>query len=140
MVIKVKKIQDEAKIPNIAYKGDAGADLYAIADIKIKPSERVNIGIGLAMEIPFGYVGLIWDKSGLAAKHGIHTLAGVVDAGYRGEIHVTLLNTSNKSYQIKKGDKIAQILIQAISQPQFVVAERLNETSRGAGTKGSSGK
>ncbi len=94
----------------------------------------------IAMEIPDGHVGLIWDKSGLSTKHGLKTLAGVVDAGYRGEISIAMANVGNEPYTFKKGEKIAQMLIQKVEQAEFTEVEELSETSRGAGGFGSTGR
>lgn len=140
MILKVKKLCKNSKIPIYAYRGDAGMDLFCVKDFKIKPLERINIGVGLILEIPPGYAGLVWDKSGLSVIHGIHILSGVVDAGFRGELHVTLYNTSDKIYKFKAGDKVAQILIQKVEHPTIKVVKKLSLSERGAKTKGSSGR
>jgi dUTP pyrophosphatase len=140
MILKIKKLHNDAKIPRYAYAGDAGMDLFCVENHLIKSQERLNIPTGIAMEIPKGHVGLIWDKSGLAAKNGIHCLAGVIDSGYRGEIILTLLNTSKNDYKIKKGDKICQLLIQEIFQPKIKLVQKLTNTDRGIKKHGSSGK
>jgi len=138
--IKIKKINPEAKIPSYAHPGDAGLDLYSCEDYLLKPQERHTFLIGISTEIPFGYVGLIRDKSGLAAKHGLTVLAGVIDSNYRGEYGVVLLNIGDKPYQIRKGDKIAQLLIQKIENVEMEEVNELSETLRGEGGFGSSGR
>ncbi|MFA5023210.1 MAG: dUTP diphosphatase [Candidatus Paceibacterota bacterium] len=140
MKIKIKKLDPEAKIPNYAHHGDAGMDFFALEEIILKPGERTKIKTGVAMEIPFGYVGLLWDKSGLSTSQGLKTLAGVVDAGYRGEVQIGMINLSAETYTIKKHDKVAQMLIQPIEMPELEESEELSDTSRGAGGFGSTGK
>jgi len=139
MKIQIKKLHPAAKLPNYAHPGDAGMDLYAVVDGVIAPGERMQVPLGIAMAIPFGYVGLIWDKSGLSHKSGLKTLGGVVDAGYRGEVMVGVVNTSGTSYTFKAGDKVAQMLIQKVEQPTLVETEVLDETVRGDGAFGSTG-
>ena len=139
MKIKIKKLNPEAIVPSYAHKGDAGMDLYSVEDLILKPKHRVAVKTGISFEMSKGYVALIWDKSGVALKTGIKTMAGVIDSGYRGEIKVVLNNLSSKNYEIKKGQKIAQVLIQKVENPKIEIIEELNKTSRGAGGFGSSG-
>lgn len=139
MQLKIKKLTPEAIIPQAQRPGDAGLDLYSVEDYKLKPSERHTFKTGIALEIPIDYVGLVWDRSGLAAKHGLTSLAGVIDSNYRGEILITILNTSNEIYNVKKGDRIAQLLIQKYENVEFVETEELSESVRGANWSGSSG-
>lgn len=139
MIIKIQKIDFSAKIPNYANKNDAGLDLYSVEDLIIKPNGRMAIRTGVKMEIPDGYVGLVWDKSGLAMKNGIKTMAGVIDSGYRGEIKVVLINLSNQDFEIKKGMKIAQMLIQKIEHPEIEEVKELSESDRGGNGFGSTG-
>lgn len=140
MKILIKKTHPDAITPKFAHESDAGLDFYAIKDKIINPGERVKLPTGIAMELPIGYVALIWDKSGLAAKHGIKTMGGVGDCSYRGEYHIILLNTSNEPYVVKKGDKIAQFLIQKVENPEIIEVEELSNTKRGKGGFGSTGK
>jgi len=140
MQIKIKKLNPEVKIPTYSHPGDAGADLYSLEDCTLKPGQRHSFGLGFSMEMPEGYAALFWDKSGLAAKYGLHCLAGVMDYGYRGEYTLVLHNTSPEPYQIKKGDKIAQMLIQPIEIVEFVETDELSPTSRKDGAWGSTGK
>jgi len=127
-------------LPVYANKGDAGMDVFSLEDKELKPGERYLFKLGFAMEIPEGYVGLFWDKSGIASKYGIHTLAGVIDSVYRGEFGVVMLNTGDESYEFKKGDKLAQLLIQPIASPELEEVEELSDTHRGEGGFGSTGK
>jgi dUTP pyrophosphatase len=140
MKIKVKKLNPEAKIPNYSHPGDAGMDFCTIEEVTIEPGCAGTLPTGISMEIPDGYVGLVWEKSGLAFKHGIQLLGGVIDAGYRGEIRMRAYNISDVSYTFKKGDRTSQMLIQKVESPEFVEVENLDETSRGEGREGSTGK
>ena len=139
MKLRIKKLHPEAKLPTYANPGDAGMDMYAIARQVIEPGQTTLVSTGIAMELPVGSVGLIWDKSGIATKHAMKTLAGVVDEGYRGEIKVGLINLSQKAYTIEPGDKVAQMLVQLVHQPEIEEISELSETQRGDGGFGSSG-
>jgi len=138
MKVKIKKLREDARIPEYAHEGDAGMDLFSCEDCIILPKHRQVISTGIAMEIPKGYVGLIWDKSGIA-KNGITTISGVGDSGYRGEYKVVLLNVSSKPYVVKKGQKIAQMLIQKVESPKLVEVKEISDTERGVGGFGSTG-
>lgn len=139
--MNIKKLHPDAIIPTRANPTDAGFDLYALDDSVAWPRKRVLVPTGIAMAIPEGHVGLIWPRSGLAVKHGIDVLAGVVDSGYHGEIKVLLQNTDpDLVHKIHKGDRIAQILIQPIVTPELVEVDDLGETGRGADGFGSTGK
>jgi dUTP pyrophosphatase len=140
MKIKVKKLHPEAKLPEYAHPGDAGMDIFSLEDYELNPGERHMFKTGISIAIPRGYVALIWDKSGLASRYGISTLGGVIDADYRGEYKIVLLNTSDKSYNIKKGDKIAQVIIQPVVEAETEEVEDLDQTDRGSGSFGSTGK
>lgn len=140
MELNILKLKEGAKIPTFAHQGDAGADLYAVEETTITPNSRGLVPTGIAMEIPEGYVGLVWDKSGLAVKAGITTLAGVIDAGYRGEISIAIFNTTSEPYVFHLGDKVAQILIQKIEHPTFIQVDALTDTSRSDGRFGSTGR
>jgi dUTP pyrophosphatase len=140
MEIKIKRLNKEAILPKYANSGDAGLDLYSCEDKLLKPGERYAFKTGLAMEIPKGYVGLVWDKSGLSSNHGLHTFAGVGDSGYRGEWQIIISNLSDSPYAFEKGDKIAQLLIQKVEHAKIIEADILNETQRGEGGFGASGK
>lgn len=140
MQLLIKKVDASAVVPNFAHATDAGMDLYALESVTIAPGERVQVRTGIALAIPAGYVGLVWDKSGVSHKGGLKTLGGVIDAGYRGEVMVGLLNTSSAPYTFEAGHKVAQILIQPVVHPELVVAEELPEADRGEGGFGSTGK
>ena len=140
MKLKIKKLHPDAIIPTYAHPGDAGMDLRCVENVTVPPGGRASIKTGLAFEIPDGYVGLIWEKSGLSHKHGLKTFGGVIDAGYRGDITISLINLSDKDYTFEKGHKVAQMLIQPIEIPEIVETEELSETSRGEGGFGSTGK
>ena len=139
MEIKVKKINPAAKIPKFALEGDAGMDLFSVEDVNLKPGERIFCRTGIAVKIPSGYVGLIWDKSGIARDYGIKTTGGVFDSNYTGEWFTGLVNLGQKDYKILKGQKIAQALIQKIVKPQIKEVNEFPETNRGAGGFGSTG-
>lgn len=139
MTIHIKKLTSTAKLPNYAHPHDAGMDLYSCETTIIPPGERQLIPTGIAMSIPAGYVGLVWDKSGIATNHGLKTMAGVIDAGYRGEVKILVHNLSSKPYTVEAGSKIAQLLIQPVEQKKIVEVEELDDTSRGQKGFGSSG-
>ena len=129
-------------LPSYAHPGDAGADLRSSEDGAIAPGERRMFKTGVSIALPEGYVALVHPRSGLAAKHGITVLnaPGTVDAGYRGEIAVTLLNTDlHNTFEVKRGDRIAQLVIQKFEMADFLVVERLPESHRGTDGFGSTG-
>ncbi len=138
--VEIKKINNDAKIPTYAHSGDAGMDVYSAERVVVKIGERAKVPTGIAMEIPGGFVGLVWDKSGISMNFGIKTLGGVVDAGYRGEVVIGVVNLSKEDYVIEKGDKIAQMLIQKIESPKIIEVEELSNTDRGENGFGSTGK
>lgn len=140
MQLKIKKIHPEAVLPTFAHPADAGMDLYAVETVTIESGERVQIKTGIAMAIPMGFVGLIWDKSGVSQKFGLKTFGGVIDSGYRGEVLIGLLNTSPENFTFEAGQKVAQMLIQKIEHPNILEVMELDETDRGEGAFGSSGK
>lgn len=138
MELKVKKIHPEAKLPVYGHPGDAGFDLFSCVDLALGPGEVKAVPTGVKMAIPRGFVGLIWDKSGISLK-GVHKLAGVVDAGYRGEVQVVMINLGREAYAIKAGMKIAQMLIQPVQDVGIRETDDLDDTSRGEGGFGSTG-
>jgi dUTP pyrophosphatase len=140
MKIKIKKVHTDAKIPHYAHRGDAGMDLFTVEPFELEPGERKTVPLGLAIEIPEGYVGLVWDKSGLSHKYGLKNFGGVIDSGYRGEIHVGIMNLSDKFFSFEKGHKVAQLLIQKVETIDFEEVEKLTDSDRGDGGFGSSGK
>jgi dTMP kinase len=136
--LKIEKISPWAKLPSRAFKYDAGLDLYSADYYSLIPKDYAIIKTGIRLAIPEGYVGLIWDKSGVA-KSGIHSLGGVVDAGFRGEVCVELVNLSQDIYHIAPGQKIAQIIIQKVELPEIVEGKINDKTDRAQGGYGSSG-
>jgi dUTP pyrophosphatase len=141
MKLEVKKLDPRAKLPSYVHPGDAGLDFFALDDFVVPAHGRKSgIRTGVAVAIPEGYVGLFWDKSGLAANHGLKVMAGVIDAGYRGELLLTLLNTSDQDYHFKAGEKVMQMLIQKVESVDVVEVQELADTSRGLGGFGSTGK
>lgn len=140
MIVKVKKLSSIAILPTKAYSQDAGWDLYyAGPEMSLQPNKRYLLETGIALEIPSGYVGIIKPRSGLATKYGIDVLAGVVDAGYRGEVKVALLNTGTQSLLLSPGDRIAQILFIELPDTTLVQANELSDSFRSEGGFGSSG-
>lgn len=137
--IKVLKIDKDVPLPNYAKSGDAGLDLYSAEEVMLRPRERYGVKTGIKMEIPQGYVGLIWDKSGVALNSGVKTMAGVVDSGYRGEVQAVLINLSDQDFHIKKYSKVAQMLVKKVEQADIEVVDCLSETDRGDGAFGSTG-
>ncbi|UYQ76324.1 dUTP diphosphatase [Glutamicibacter sp. JL.03c] len=140
--IAIKMLDSDLPAPSYAHPSDAGADLHAREGMVLAPGERALVRTGIALAIPHGYVGLVHPRSGLATKHGITVVnaPGTVDAGYRGEIMVTLLNTDKReAFTINRGDRIAQLVIQKVEQAAFTQVDSLEETARGAGGFGSTG-
>jgi dUTP pyrophosphatase len=139
MILKVKKLNPEAKLPVYAHKGDAGADLFSIEKVIINPGEIKSIHTGIAIALPENHAGLIWDKSGIAANHHIHCLAGVIDESYRGEWKVTLTNLGKEPFVIEKHQKIAQLLVQPIAYTTIKEVSEMDDTERGENAFGSTG-
>lgn len=140
MKLCIKKVHPDAIIPKYAHRGDAGFDIYMPESVTIAPGERKSIPLGLAMEIPEGFAGLLHDKSGLSHKHGLKSFGGVIDSGYRGEVHAGIMNLSDKPYILEKGHKVIQMLIMPVEVVDIIEVESLSESERGARAFGSSGK
>ncbi|WP_326824186.1 dUTP diphosphatase [Streptosporangium sp. NBC_01639] len=141
--VLIHRLDAELPLPSYAHPGDAGADLYAAEDVELLPGERAMVGTGVAIALPDGYAAFVHPRSGLAAKHGVTLVnaPGTVDAGYRGEIRVTLLNTDTKdALQLRRGDRIAQLVIQRVERAAFYEVDRLPGSARGAGGFGSTGR
>jgi dUTP pyrophosphatase len=141
--VTVQKLNPEVKTPGYAHEGDAGVDLYSAIDHVLQPGARVLVPTGLKMAIPHGYEGQVRPKSGLALKHGLTVLntPGTVDAPYRGEVGVILINLDPKTpYEIKKGEKVAQMVFNKVEYATFTDSPELAATTRGAGGFGSTGK
>ena len=128
-------------LPGYARAGDAGADLHAAEPASLKPWSRVLVATGVKIALPNGYVGLVHPRSGLAAKHSVTVLnaPGTIDAGYRGEIKVLLVNLSDEQYEVQAGDRIAQLVVQRVERAAFVQVDRLPGSDRGEGGFGSTG-
>lgn len=135
-------IVTSGEVPRYAHAGDAGADIRSNVALVIAPGERATVTTGMAIALPAGYVGLVHSRSGLAAKNGIMVLnsPGTIDAGYRGEIRVTLLNTDKSAaFEINVGDRIAQLVVQRVEQAKFIQVDVLPDSNRGDGGFGSTG-
>lgn len=140
--LQIKMLDAGLPVPSYAKEGDAGFDLRARESVTLAPGERALVKTGVAFALPQGYVGLVHPRSGLAAKHGITVVnaPGTVDAGYRGEIMVCLLNTDlREPFVVERGDRIAQMVVQRFETARFVVVDELPESERGATGFGSSG-
>jgi len=130
------------RVPSYAHPGDAGADLHAAESVLLGPGERATVSTGVAVALPDGYVAFVVPRSGLAFKHGITIVnaPGTVDAGYRGELKVTLLNTdASEAYDIGVGDRIAQLIVMPVSRATFIPVQQLPDSVRGDGGFGSTG-
>ena len=140
-MVKVKRLHAEAILPHYEHPGDSGADLYSVIEHTLKPMERYAVPTGISVEIPVGYEIQVRPKSGLALNFGITLLntPGTIDAGYRGEVKVILINLGNKDYSIKKGQKIAQIVLCPVVKADFHEVQELSNSSRGEGGFGSTG-
>lgn len=138
VTLKVKKISEDVAMPGYAYDDDAGLDLYSTEEIEVPSGSRAKVPTGIAIEVPRGYVGLIWDRSGTPLKKGLKVIGGVMDHGYRGEMFVGMANISKESVVISKGEKIAQLLVQPVEHVNVQLEEDLSESERGERTMGSS--
>ncbi|OUC96870.1 dUTP diphosphatase [Streptosporangium minutum] len=141
--VLIHRLDAGLPLPSYAHPGDAGADLHAAEDVELLPGERVMVGTGVAIALPDGYAAFVHPRSGLATKHGVTLVnaPGTVDAGYRGEIKVTLLNTDTKdALRLRRGDRIAQLVIQRVEKAVFHEVDRLPGSARGAGGFGSTGR
>lgn len=135
-------VEDDLPVPAYAHPGDAGADLVTRVDVELGPGERATVPTGVRIALPDGYAAFVHPRSGLASRHGLTVVnaPGTVDAGYRGEIMVTLLNTdASTPVVLRRGDRVAQLVVQRVERARFVLAERLPGSHRGAGGLGSSG-
>ncbi len=138
----VQRLDPDLPLPVYAHPGDAGADLVAREDVLLAPGARASVPTGIAIALPDGYAAFVHPRSGLAARHGVTTLngPGTVDAGYRGEVKVTLINTdATEQMLVRRGDRIAQLVIQRVERADFVEVEHLPGSDRGAGGHGSTG-
>jgi dUTP pyrophosphatase len=137
------RLSEAARAPAPAHPGDAGYDLHAAEAVRLEPGARASVGTGVALEIPGGYAGLVLPRSGLAARHGIALVnaPGLIDAGYRGEVRVLLLNTDrDEPFDVSVGDRVAQLVLVAHAAPELDEATDLDDSARGAGGFGSTGR
>jgi dUTP pyrophosphatase len=141
--LRFRRLSAAARAPSRAHDGDAGFDLHAAEGALIEPGRRLSVGTGIAVGIPEGQAGLVLPRSGLAARHGIALVnaPGLIDAGYRGELRVLLLNTDpERPFEVAPGDRIAQLVLVRIESPPLEEAEELDETGRGHSGFGSTGR
>ncbi|WP_440064329.1 dUTP diphosphatase [Streptosporangium sp. OZ121] len=141
--VLIHRLDADLPPPSYAHPGDAGADLHAAEDVELLPGERAVVGTGLAIALPDGYAAFVHPRSGLASRHGVTLVnaPGTVDAGYRGEIRVTLINTDTKNaVRLRRGDRVAQLVIQKVEKAVFHEVDRLPGSARGAGGFGSTGR
>ena len=141
MKLGVRRLHPDARLPLRAHDGDAGHDLHSVEAVTITPGERAMVATGIAVELPDGHAGLVVPRSGLAARHGISVVnaPGLIDAGYRGEVKVLLLNTGLEPFAVAVGDRIAQLVVAPVATPEVVELDELGATARGAGGFGSTG-
>jgi dUTP pyrophosphatase len=132
--------EEGVEMPEYSSAAAAGADLRASEAIEIPAGGRAAVPTGLKVQIPAGHVGLVWPRSGLAVRHGIDTLAGVIDSDYRGEVRVVLANHGSEPFPIAAGDRVAQLLVQRVERAVFVPSAALEDTARGTGGFGSTGR
>lgn len=139
ILVKIKKLHPDAKVPILGTEHAAGFDLYSIEDYEFQPGETHAVSTGIAMEIPEGKAYFIWDRSGMGFK-GMHRFAGLLDSDYRGEFKIVLFNSNKTTFKISKGDRICQVVIQDYYTPIFEEVSELSETRRGEGGFGSTGR
>jgi dUTP pyrophosphatase len=140
--VPLRRLDPDLPVPSYAHDGDAGADLHAATDVVLAPGERSLVPTGVALALPEGYVGLVHPRSGLAARHGVTIVnaPGTVDAGYRGEVLVNLVNLDPREpFSVRRGDRIAQLVVQQVARAEFIEVDSLEDTSRGDTGHGSSG-
>lgn len=141
MKIPLVRLDPELPVPSHAHPGDAGVDLCARCDVRLEPGERRMVPTGVAVAIPDGYVGLVTPRSGLAVRHGIGAVnaPGVIDAGFRGEIHAILVNLGSEAVDLARGERIVQLVVVPAAEQEFVEVEELPGSVRGPGGFGSTG-
>ena len=141
MTLRFKKVHPDAVLPSYAHPSDAGMDVRSVEDVTLAPGKRALVHTGLVMLLPPMYEAQVRPRSGLALKSGVTVLntPGTIDSGYRGEVGVILSNLGDSEFQVRKGDKVAQLVIAPVTQPQIVETTEVDETDRGAGGFGSTG-
>ncbi len=143
MRIPIRRLRPDAVLPEAHHPGDAGGDLVAVETCRLEPGQRAMVATGIALAIPDGYAGLVLPRSGLAARHGVTcaNAPGLIDAGYRGEVKVALVNLDpREAYTVGPGDRIAQLVIVAVPDVDFDLVAELPDSTRGAGGFGSTGR
>jgi dUTP pyrophosphatase len=131
MILKVKKLDRDAVLPSYTHSFDAGLDFHGIESVTVNPGEIGKIRSGVAIEIPDGYVGLCWDRSGIATKNKIKIVGGVIDSGFRGELKLCVINLGREPFTFEKGDSVCQILIQKVEHVEVVESDDLSSSERG---------
>lgn len=139
MQLKVKKLDTNAKLPTKGHPGDAGIDFYTLDEVVFAPGAQMRVHTGIGLEIPEGFVGLVWDKSGISFNKGLKIMGGVVDAPFRGEFVASMVNLSNETQVLEKGQKFTQMLVQKFEDCEIIETNELSETVRGEGREGSTG-
>jgi dUTP pyrophosphatase len=140
--VLIRRLDPDVPLPSYAHPGDAGADLVTTRDVTLEPGERVMVGTGIAIALQDGFAAFVHPRSGLAARHGVTTVnaPGTIDAGYRGEIRVNLVNLDrDEPITLRRGDRIAQLVVQRVEKARFVEVETLPGSDRGEGGHGSTG-
>ncbi len=138
--LKIKKLHTDAKVPTKGHPGDAGIDFYALEEVVFAPGGQMRVRTGIALEIPPGHVGLVWDKSSISFNNGLKIVGGVIDAGFRGEFTASMVNLSHEVQTIAAGQKFTQMLIQKFEDCEILEVDELSDTARGIGREGSTGK
>ena len=141
MILRFKRVHPDAVLPSYAHPSDAGMDVRSVEDLTLAPGKRALVHTGLVMLLPPGYEAQVRPRSGLALKNGVTVLntPGTIDSGYRGEVGVILVNLGESEFSVKRGDKVAQVVIAPVTQPEIAETEFIDETDRGAGGFGSTG-
>ncbi|MCC6198768.1 dUTP diphosphatase [Candidatus Nomurabacteria bacterium] len=139
MQLNIKKLHPDATLPTKGHPGDAGIDFYTLEEVVFAPRAQMRVPTGIALEIPDGHVGLVWDKSSISFNNHLKIMGGVIDAGFRGEFVASLVNMSEDTQVLKKGQKFTQMLIQKFEDCDIVEVDALSDTVRGAGREGSTG-
>lgn len=141
IVLRVHRLRDDVAVPSYAHPGDAGLDLAVSEAVTLAPGERVAAGTGLAIAVPDGWVGLVHPRSGLSFQHGVTLVnaPGTVDAGYRGEVKVLLVNLGDEQVELPAGTRVAQLVVQRVARAQVIEVDALDRTVRGEDGFGSSG-
>lgn len=140
--LAVRRLHDDAVVPAYAHGGDAGLDLTSVEEVVLAPGARAAVPTGLAVAIPHGWVGLVHPRSGLAMRHGVTVTnaPGTIDAGYRGEVRVLLVNLGDAEVTLAAGERVAQLVLQRVGQAEVVEVDELDDTARGSGGFGSTGR